>query len=319
MNNITKLKVLREGLMTSFQDFGILSSQHLGITTSGVMDDYLFKIGNIILFNKLNTPSLEFAIIGPKLKIVSGNLNLVIAGNVSFNLIINDKNIKGECFRTYFLKKNDIIDIKSTINSNYGYLCVKNGFLSNSINGSYSTIINANIGANKGKKLLFNQTIKANSSIKSKSYKLENLEYFNQNIIKVIKGPQMNYFKIKDIDKFFKKEFTISKNLNRIGVRLINNIIKPFTSYNIDSEGIIKGSVQVPGDGNPIVLGADHPTIGGYPKIVTIIMDDFRKLIQLPAGKKFKFKEISLEEAEETYFKTNKHLKNIKDKFLVVD
>ena len=48
-------------------------------------------------------------------------------------------------------------------------------------------------------------------------------------------------------------------------------------------------------------------------------MDDFRKLIQLPAGKKFKFKEISLEEAEETYFKTNKHLKNIKDKFLVVD
>ena len=122
----------------------------------------------------------------------------------------------------------------------------------------------------------------------------------------------MHFFKIKDIKNFFKKEFEISDHINRTGIRLINNIVKPLKSYNIDSEGIIRGSIQIPGDGNPIVLASDHPTIGGYPKIATVIMADFGKLVQLPSHTKFFFKEITILEAERLLIDYQNRLNNIK-------
>ena len=122
----------------------------------------------------------------------------------------------------------------------------------------------------------------------------------------------MHFFKIKDIKKFFNEEFEISTNINRIGIRLSNNIVKPLKSHNIDSEGIIKGSVQIPGDGNPIILASDHPTIGGYPKIATVIMTDFVKLFQMPPRTKFFFKEITIQEAERLLVDYQETLNNIR-------
>ena len=122
----------------------------------------------------------------------------------------------------------------------------------------------------------------------------------------------MHFFKIKDIKKFFNEEFEISTNIYRIGIRLSNNIVKPLKSHNIDSEGIIKGSVQIPGDGNPIILASDHPTIGGYPKIATVIMTDFVKLIQMPPRTKFFFKEITIPEAERLLVDYQETLNNIR-------
>ena len=102
----------------------------------------------------------------------------------------------------------------------------------------------------------------------------------------------MNYFFPKMIKKFFEKSFKIGNNSNRMGVHLKENICQPVKSYNIPSEGIIKGSIQVPGDGNPIVLMNDHPTIGGYPKIAIVILSDLAKIAQLPIGSFFKFKKV---------------------------
>ena len=97
-----------------------------------------------------------------------------------------------------------------------------------------------------------------------------------------------------------------------MGIRLEGNEILSRNSSNIPSEGIIKGSIQVPGDGNPIVLMADHPTIGGYPKIATVIMADFGKLVQLPSHTKFFFKEITILEAERLLIDYQNRLNNIK-------
>ena len=121
----------------------------------------------------------------------------------------------------------------------------------------------------------------------------------------------MHFFKIKDIKKFFYQEFEISTNINRTGIRLSNNVVKPLKSYNVDSEGIVRGSVQIPGDGNPIILGSDHPTIGGYPKIATVIITDFSKLVQMPPKTKFLFKEVSILEAERLLVDYKDTLNNI--------
>ena len=126
----------------------------------------------------------------------------------------------------------------------------------------------------------------------------------------------MNYFKISMIKKFFSKNFKISQNINRVGIRLTENPIKPTISSNLASEGIIKGSIQVPGDGNPIVLASEHPTIGGYPKIATVLLSDFFKFVQLEEGSELIFEEVDINVGEELYFNFLEIIKSIKNKIV---
>ena len=97
---------------------------------------------------------------------------------------------------------------------------------------------------------------------------------------------------------FFENEFTVTKLSDRMGMRLEGDKIENVVDTNIKSEGLIKGVIQVPADGNPIIMLSDHGTIGGYPKIGIVISADYDKLVQLPPGSKIKFKEIELLEAE---------------------
>ena len=120
----------------------------------------------------------------------------------------------------------------------------------------------------------------------------------------------MNFFMQKTINKFYSQPFKISNKTNRTGIRVEGNSINSIKPHNINSEGIIKGSVQVPGDGNPIILMTEHPSIGGYPKIATVILADFAKLVQYPSNTNFFFKEVTLAEAENIYVERNKHIKS---------
>tara|TARA_Y100000590_G_scaffold469448_1_gene657065 strand:- start:6978 stop:7928 length:951 start_codon:yes stop_codon:yes gene_type:complete len=301
-NKFYELKVIRSGLLTTIQDKGFRNLQHIGITTGGAMDEFSYTLGNNILMNKINTPSIEFSQVGPKLLLEKGSINIVITGKVNFNLKINGIKQNGEVNKIYFLNKNDEINVINTQNSNYGYLSIKNGIITSSFKNTFSTLLNSKIGANNGERITINQLIKGKSSNILLNNIHNSLEVdTNNSTIRVIKGPQMNFFKIKDIKKFFSNKFKISQNINRTGIRLINNIVKPLKSFNIPSEGIVKGSIQVPGDGNPIILTNDHPTIGGYPKIATVIINDYNKLIQMQPETEFYFKETTIKEAENLY------------------
>ena len=96
-----------------------------------------------------------------------------------------------------------------------------------------------------------------------------------------------------------------------MGIRLEGHKVINIRTPDIPSEGIVKGAIQIPGDGNPIILMADHPTIGGYPKIATVIITDFAKISQLSPGKDITFKKVAFIEAEEIFKKNNKFLNNI--------
>ncbi len=111
----------------------------------------------------------------------------------------------------------------------------------------------------------------------------------------------MTIFPMKQKKKFFNDEFIISKLTDRMGMRLEGPKIKNILNPNIKSEGLIKGVIQVPPDGNPIIMLSDHGTIGGYPKIGVIISADYEKIVQLTPGSKIKFKLIDLPQAENLY------------------
>ena len=119
--------------------------------------------------------------------------------------------------------------------------------------------------------------------------------------IRVIKGTNFNYFSEKSLNNFFNDEFIISKLSDRMGIRLEGSQLQNIYNTNIKSEGLIKGTIQVPGDGNPIIMLSDHGTIGGYPKIGVVISADYDKLVQLTPGSTIKFQEVDLNSAENLF------------------
>ena len=295
-------EIIRPGIHTTIQDQGRLNKYHIGIPFSGSMDQRNYLISNQLLGNKLNESSLEFAYQGPLIKLNSGKLTGVITGNVTFNIIRkNSKVDKGICYQTFEINDGDQLDIISTNRSVYGYFSIKNGFKGDYIWGSCSVNTKAKIGSNNGEKFSKDQKIYINKSENLSNQKKVN--YLNSKIeyIRVLKGTNYNYFSEKSKKIFFSKEFTISKLTDRMGMRLEGNNIENILETNIRSEGLIKGVIQVPPDGNPIIMLSDHGTIGGYPKIAVVISADYDRLVQIPPGSKIKFKPVELIEAENLY------------------
>ena len=300
--NKNYLEIIRAGINSTFQDLGRNNLYHLGIPFSGAMDTRNYLLSNKLVENELNNPVLEFAYQGPLLKYFGDNINIAITGDVIFKIKKKGNFINGECYKSILLEDGDELDILSTNKSVYGYLAISGKLDLKYQWSSCSINTKANIGSNNGKKLEAKQKI--NISIINKNLSNKKLDYINKKIqnIRVIKGTNFNYFSEKAKKIFFQNEFNISKLSDRMGMRLEGPKIENIVNTNIKSEGLIKGVIQVPADGNPIIMLSDHGTIGGYPKIGVVISADYDKLVQLTPGSKIKFKKVELADAE-TLFK----------------
>ena len=295
-------KILRAGINSTFQDKGRKNLYHIGIPFSGVMDNRNYLLSNKLVGNKIENPVLEFAYQGPLLEYSGEKINIAITGDVNFTIKRNNNLLNGICYQTFTLEHGDQLDIISTNKSVYGYLAVGGEFDLKYQWSSCSVNTKANIGANDGEKLKNNQII--NILEINPDLNIKKLNYLNTKIenIRVIKGTNFDYFSENGKKTFFEKEFSVSKLSDRMGMRLEGPKIENVVDTNIKSEGLIKGVIQVPADGNPIIMLSDHGTIGGYPKIAVVISADYDKLVQLTPGSKIKFKEIELSSAE-TLFK----------------
>ena len=314
----TYFEILRPGINSSIQDKGRNHLYHIGITMSGAMDQRIFTLSNALVSNDLNEGAIEFAHQGPLLKLKNGSANFVITGNVIFNILRKNSVIEeGKCFQNYLLEHEDQIDIITTKNSVFGYLAVEGGFQINKVWDSYSVNTKAKVGPNNGEKFSLGEKIHIKKSkVKNFIKKKINYEKSLDKNIKIIKGTNFDYFSEEAKNKFFKEEFLVTNLSDRMGMRLEGPKLNNIVNTNIKSEGLVKGVVQVPADGNPIILFSDHGSIGGYPKIAVVITADHDKTAQLIPGSKIKFKEVNLDEAEElfkSYFnETKNYLEQIK-------
>jgi len=295
-------ETIRPGINSTFQDLGRKHLYHVGLPFSGAMDQRNYLISNSLVGNKKDEAVLEFAYQGPLLKVKNDNILFAITGNVNFKIKKKTSEVvDGECYKTYLLNKDDELDIISTNQSVYGYLAVSSGFKVEKFMGSYSTTTRAGVGGNNGNKILVNQKIYINNS--KDILKNKKINFLNSKIefIRILKGTNFDYFSENSIQEFFSKEFTVTKLTDRMGMRLKGPILNNNKETNIRSEGLIKGVIQVPTDGNPIIMLSDHGTIGGYPKIGVVISADYDKLVQLPPNAKIKFKLVELNEAEKLF------------------
>jgi len=312
--NKAYFEVLRAGVNTTIQDEGRNHLYHVGIAVSGAIDQRNYTLSNKLVENQLNEAVIEFAYQGPLLKLKNGKINFAISGDILFKIIRKDLEVEdGECYKSYILDDEDQIDILSTKNSAYGYLAVNGGFHLEKTWGSYSTNTKANIGPNEGKKYSLNDKIFIKKSDTKNLIKRKiNYNYSPDNIIRIIKGTNFDYFSKDAINKFFKEDFLITNLVDRMGIRLEGPKLENIVNTNIKSEGLVKGVIQVPADGNPIIMLSDHGTVGGYPKIGVVIAADLDLVGQLTPGTKINFKEVSLEEAQNIFKAytedTNKYL-----------
>ena len=310
MNN-NFFEVLRPGINTTFQDKGRFHMQHLGVTPGGCMDLASFLIANALVGNTPSEGVLEFAYQGPLLKLIKGKTKIAITGNVLFRIIkSNQEIILGECNRTYVLNERDQVDILATKQSAYGYMALEGGFDIKPFCKSVSILSRAQIGPNEGKKIKINDKINIKINNKSKKNFSSTILRKDKNTIRVLKGPQFEYFSKESQKDFFSKEYKISNLTDRMGMRLEGTVMENIVNTNIRSEGITKGAIQVPADGQPIVLLTEYPTIGGYPKIANVTSVDYNLLIQKTPGEKISFELIKLQEAEQLY---KEHLNSISE------
>jgi len=307
----TYFEILRSGTNSSIQDKGRTHLYHIGITISGAMDQRIFSISNALVNNNLNEGVIEFAYQGPLLQLKNGSANFVITGNVVFNILRKNSIIEeGKCFQSYLLEKEDQIDIIYTKDSVFGYLAIEGGFKIEKVWDSYSVNTKAKIGPNNGEKFSAGEKIyikksEVNNFIKKK------IEYKNsvEATIRITKGTNFDYFSKEAKNKFFKEEYLVTNLSDRMGMRLEGPKLENIVNTNIKSEGLVKGVVQVPADGNPIIMFSDHGSIGGYPKIAVVITADHDKAAQLVPGSKIKFKEVNLDEAESLFKTYSKDIK----------
>lgn len=309
MNN-NFFEVIRAGINTTFQDKGRFEMQHLGIAPSGCMDYESFLIANKLVQNQENEGVLEFAYQGPLLKLLEGKTKFAVTGNVIFKIIKkNNEVLTGQCNRSYDLEAGDQLDVLATNQSVYGYLSIEGGFKNEKFCKSVSTLTRANIGPNDGKKIDKGDKLLLKENNKKEKNFFTNITKKTKKIIRVLKGPQYNYFSDKSKNEFVSGDFKITNLTDRMGMRLEGVALKNIISTNIRSEGITRGAIQVPADGQPIILLNDHPTIGGYPKIANVISADYDSLIQNTPGTSITFQYIDIKEAELAF---KEYIQNIK-------
>jgi len=288
------IEILRAGIYTSVQDLRRVGFKKYGVPKSGPMDEYSHIITNWLLNKDIYSESIEITYYGPKIKI-NFDTKIALFGS-KCNVLLNNKKI--ELGITISVKRGDILDIRKCIDGNRVYLAFSGKMKLKKTFNSFSTYEKIRIGGIYGEKLSKNDviTFEKIKDIKNRKIPSSFRKRYNQNnIIRITKG--LHFYKIKNEKKLLENYFVVSVNSDRMGLRLTENTIKLNNSDEIESTVVTKGSIQIPRDGNPIILMSDSQSTGGYPILGNICRVDISKVSQIQPNKKIKFKYISLNES----------------------
>lgn len=283
--------VLNAGLQTSIQDLGRFGFADIGVCEAGVMDEKSSRIANLLVGNDENDSLLEIALGGVKLKATAASY-IALTGAVA-NAFINEKAIK--FYQTYKITKDDILKIDFATKGARVYLSVKGGFDIDLSYNSRSTSIKEQIGGIDGKALKNGDFLPFGSCEFNERRRYKEIFKFDEILtLRLVLGYQSDSFNDEEKHKFFNSHYKVTTQNNRMAYKLDGEIIKSNKSELI-SEPIAFGAVQIPQ--KPIVLLKERQSIGGYPKIGSVVFVDCFKLAQRKAGNMVKFKLVTQEEA----------------------
>ena len=293
------------GLFTTVQDEGRYGYQQFGVTPSGPMDARSFHIANLLVGNNLGEGALEMTFQGPTMKFEEANVVAVTGADMKPTL--NGKPVP--MYEAFAVEKDDVLKFQFAMNGSRGYVAFAGGLDIPLLMESKSTLASKGLGGVDGRKLQKEDHIGFTAPKKElphmESRKVAKPEFPNKEVVlRVIRGPQDDCFSEEEIRRFFWYGFKVTNEFDRMGCRLERSEpVKHLQDGNIISDGIACGSIQVPTNGQPIIMLADRQTVGGYTKIGTVISVDLSKLAQAKPGMDVRFVEVSLELAQDLYIR----------------
>lgn len=302
------IKIIKPGLFTTVQDLGRFGHQEEGFSPTGVMDRPSFEIANALL-NTTNQPTLEITLVGPTIQFLKQNLFAVTGA--PFDMKLNGNPIPHQT--VIKADQGDILEMGTAKNGMRAYIGFVNTLNIPLIEGSAATHTRTSIGGYKGRLL------KAKDILPTHNYNLDygligrstDYQSFSPRShvpIGIMDGPQLHAFSKRTIKEIENIEFKVSDSSDRMGYRLRGTSIKPSDSADIISEPVALGSIQVPNDGNPIILLNDRQTVGGYTKIATVIDCDIVDVIQKRPGEIIQFEWVTFNEANKILDRKNRKL-----------
>jgi antagonist of KipI len=294
---MAEIHIQKAGLLTTVQDLGRVGFQQYGMPVSGAMDSYSLKLANSLVGNHLNEACLEITAIGPAIEFDSDTFIAICGADMQAQ--INGNEI--EMYKTIEVKRGDVLSFKGLKKGFRTYIAFAGGIDVPVVMGSKSTYLRGKMGGFKGRALKNGDRLQlgiSTSKPEIKQISNEHIpEYKKSFTARIIPGPESNYFTVQALSDFLKSEYVLSNHCDRMGYRLTGKTIYHKTTPEIISSGIAFGTIQIPPNGEPIIMMADRQTTGGYPRIATIISNDLPYVAQLQAGDKIRFKEIRLDEA----------------------
>ncbi|MFE4814018.1 biotin-dependent carboxyltransferase family protein [Peribacillus simplex] len=315
------LRVIKPGLLTSIQDLGRKGFQQHGVIVSGAMDGHSLRIANMLVGNEEGEAALEITLMGPTIKIEKNCLISITGGNLSPTI----DNQAVPMWRPILVKKGSILRFEGCKSGCRAHLSVSGGFAIPDVMESKSTYLRAGIGGYMGRALKADDVLEFNELSKNigdwafkgsfsfPKWFVNEKEFMpgGKPLIRFIDGSQYESFTDSCKDSFVAGAFKVSNQSDRMGYRLSGPTLELKDNVELLSEAVTNGSVQVPPDGNPIILLADSQTTGGYPKIAQVITADLPIIAQVKPGESIQFSRVNLKEAEKLLLQKEQQLKEL--------
>jgi antagonist of KipI len=300
------------GLLTTVQDQGRFGYQRYGMPVSGAMDTFSLHLANALVGNKANEACLETTFTGPE--IVFKDPGVIAITGADMNPIKNGKPVL--LYKTIEVNRGDRLSFTGLRNGCRSYIAFAGGINVPVVMGSRSTYLRGKIGGHEGRSLKAGDELilgEATGKVKLKEIPREKIpRYRSSQTIQIIPGPEVRRFELEGIRHFLTCEYKVTDQSDRMGYRLFGREIEQLLAKaDIISAGVTFGTVQIPGNGQPIILMADRQTTGGYTRIANAISFDLTLLAQLKPGDRIRFREISLEKAQELFIERQKWISSI--------
>ncbi len=303
MMSTPTLKIIQPGMLSTIQDRGRYGYQRYGMPTAGAMDTFALRAANALLGNDDNAACIEATVLGPRVEILSDTTIAVTGANVAPRL--DSEPIP--MWQPVAASKGSRLEFRSPKDGMRGYLAVAGGIDVPEVMDSRATYMKAAIGGVEGRPLRAGDILNAlgdspEALATGRNFPADAIpKYGSAHELRVVLGPQQSAFTQAGIDTFLSETYTVSIHSDRMGYRLEGEPVEHTDGPDVISDGTPLGTIQVPGDGQPIILLSDRGTTGGYTKIATVISTDLSKVAQAMPGHTVKFKAVSVEEAQEAY------------------
>ena len=299
------MDIILPGALTTVQDLGRIGYQESGFTPSGVMDQKAGRTANILVGNKESEAVLEMTLFGAKILFLSDNVIAVTGGNMEPRIEYEKVGRKSEVrqvpmYEAVSVHKGEMLVFGMAVSGCRTYIACAGGLDIPIVMGSRSTNLKCSLGGYRGRKLqsndivYFRNPVRVLSGIKKRKIKETVDNDAPETVIRVIPGPQEEYFTTGGTETFYSQSYVVSPENDRMGMKLNGPKVEYKEQTDIISDGIVFGSIQIPSGGAPIIMMADHQTTGGYAKIGTVASVDLPKMAQSKAGDRIRFEKIAV-------------------------